>query len=333
GPAKDRKLRKTIGSDWLWLTSWPEVDTAAAETALREAMRSHWARERDAIQRARMQFAVDPAIDGTLNMAIDTKVKAIWFRGYLESSEEGRRALGTLATLFDDLLVDAGQTKSLRTQGIAAQRTPPQKAANQIRVPPRTTAPPRRVAERAPEVDAVPWRLRTLDESLALRTAKIRHPVSPAYSVLVAISQRIDSRRGQRLTHGEQLLVALFDELNAEWENGGLEQYLTNSSGAGGDRARAYLGEIGAWGTLAILDEAAWRFYGGSIPRNSAPRERRLEDVLTTDDDANRWLDAADRRWRTVQKELYERLADYAEDHAADFARPTRGKLAISASS
>ena len=34
-------------------------------------------------------------------------VKTIWFRAYLERSEDGRRALGTVAALFDGLLPDA----------------------------------------------------------------------------------------------------------------------------------------------------------------------------------------------------------------------------------
>ena len=94
------------------------------------------------------------------------------------------------------------------------------------------------------------------------------------------------------------------------------------------EHARAYLGEIGAWGTLALLDEAAWRFCGGAIPRDSDARTARIEAVLNLDDEANRWLDAADRRWRTVQTELYERLVDYAADHRVDFARPTARELA-----
>ena len=323
GPAKERKLRKTIRSDWLWLTSWPEVNTIPAETALREAMRSHWARLHGAIREARQQF-----VDGSLALVTDARVTTIWFRAHLEGNEEGRRALAIVAALFDGLLPDAEASSSMRTKRVTEQPRPAQKTAAPMAPTPRTSAPARRAAERAPAEDAAPWRLRTLDESLALRNAKVRHPVSPAYSVLVAISQRIGSRSAQRLTHGERLFVALFDELNAEWENGGLEQYLTNSSGAGADHARAYLGEIGAWGTLAILDEAAARFYGGSIPRDSATRNARIEQVLTSDDGANIWLDTADQRWRTVQKELYDRLADYAANHPADFARPTTLALA-----
>ena len=145
------------------------------------------------------------------------------------------------------------------------------------------------------------------------------HPVSPAYSALVTISERLDSGGRRRLTHGERLFVTLFEELNAEWENGGLEQYLTNSSGDRAEHARAYLAEIGAWKTLALLDEAAWRFFGGVIPRAGTARRGRVDAVLTSDDTASVWLDAADRRWSLVQNELYDRLVRYATSHATDF--------------
>lgn len=322
GPAKARKLSATINSDWLHLASWPEVKTIPEETALRDAMRSHWPRLGDAIQKARMQFMVDPAVGGLLNRATDAKVKTIWFRANLESTEQGRRALALVATLFDGLLPDVEETRRSGAEDAAAQRLPVERAAAPIVRSTRVRTAPRSAAERMPALDAEPPRVHTFDEALALRTAKIRHPVSPSYSVLLALSERIFSLAGQRLTHGERLFATLFDEMNAEWENGGLEQYLTNASGATAEHARAYLAEIGAWGVLAILDEAAWRFYDGSIPRAESARNRRLENVLMSDDDANRWLDMADRRWRSVQAELYDRLVDYAAAHRADFARP-----------
>ena len=277
GPAKARKLGKTLSFDWMHLTSWPEITTIPTETALRDAMRSHWPRLGDAIQKARIQFIVDPGIDGMLNRATDTLVSTVWFRRYLEGSHEGRRALATVAALFDGLLPDPKDAEKVRARESAVSRAPTEQA---VTAPRRASArPDRHEGERMPKMDSAPWRLRTFEEALALRTSKISHPVSPAYSVILVISERIGSRRGQRLSHGEQMFVTLFDELNAEWENGGLEQYLTNSSGERAEYARAYLAEVGAWETLALLDEAAWRFYGGSIPRSESARNTRLEKV------------------------------------------------------
>jgi hypothetical protein len=169
--------------------------------------------------------------------------------------------------------------------------------------------------------------LYTLAGALALhRTAK-DHPVSPTYAALVAIWDRIESHLQtpadeRRLTHGERLFHELFLHLDGEYQNGGLRQYLENSAGDQGEHARAYLAEIGAWPTLAVLDDISAIFPGGVIPRSRARRTAVLEAADAAAGDFGDPLGDADYRYGKVQGELYKRLVDYVEAHQADFARP-----------
>ena len=78
------------------------------------------------------------------------------------------------------------------------------------------------------------------------------------------------------LTHGEQLVHTLICDLDGEVKNGGLHQYLTNSSGDRAEDVKAYLSELGATELRSMFDEISTFFPDRVISKDRVDREAVL---------------------------------------------------------
>jgi len=125
------------------------------------------------------------------------------------------------------------------------------------------------------------------------------------------------------LTHGEQLAFTLICDLDGEVKNGGLHQYLTNSSGDRAEGVKAYLSELGATELRAMFDEISAFFPGGVIPKDRVEREA----VLWPPDEPTRFsvmdrVELIERRYAGYWNDLWCRVMDYVEAHRTEFAVP-----------
>jgi len=173
----------------------------------------------------------------------------------------------------------------------------------------------------------------TLADAIALRTKPVEGKrggvtVTPDWCAGVAITDRIRSRFQRpadwsNLTDGEQLVFTLHCELDAEVKNGGLHQYLTNSSGDGAEGVKRYLTELGATGLRAMFDEVSTLFPNAIIPSDRAKREAILwpsqEDARLGVMDK---LEKVERRYAAHWDDLWRRVMDYVEAHRTDFEQP-----------
>ncbi|QSX38194.1 DMP19 family protein [Shewanella sedimentimangrovi] len=82
----------------------------------------------------------------------------------------------------------------------------------------------------------------------------------------------------------------LIDELEAEINNGGFDQFFFNSAGDHTEETIQALLTIGANHTANILKKAACKFPGGMPPKDRNIRQELLEDV-SPDSDAFEDLD------------------------------------------
>ena len=71
----------------------------------------------------------------------------------------------------------------------------------------------------------------------------------------------------------------LIDELEAEINNGGFDQFFFNSAGDYTEETIQALVSIGATHTADIVKNAAAKFPGGMPPKNRDARQELLEDV------------------------------------------------------
>jgi hypothetical protein len=85
----------------------------------------------------------------------------------------------------------------------------------------------------------------------------------------------------------------LVNELEAEVNNGGFDQYFFNSSGDNASAAIEALEAIGARKTAEILRTACARFPGGMPPADRNARQALLLEVVSPDSDAFEQVDEA----------------------------------------
>lgn len=232
--------------------------------------------------------AGDTEYRAKMDFAVRRRFAVIRLHAFLRQTAKGRRVIEVVTGLFDGLVfTGSGEVDGERTANTEVGRTPA-----------RTSA-----------------RARTDGGA-----------VSAAYTALVKTLQRKEARREQAgaytPTHGEELFEALFLTLDGVVQNGGLRHYLDNPSGDGAERAKTYLAEIGAWRTLAVLDEVSAHFPGGVIPE----RQRTRVAILTAADkrmkDFNDPLGFAPVRYRAAQEQLYARLAAYVKANRREFPGP-----------
>ena len=232
--------------------------------------------------------AGDTEYRAKMDFAVRRRFAVMRLREFLARTAKGRRVIEVVTGLFDGVMsagsdkVDVGRTTNTKAV----------RASSKTRVSARTDG----------------------------------GAVSAAYKALVKTLQRKEARREQAgaytPTHGEELFEALFLTLDGVVQNGGLRHYLDNPSGDGAERAKTYLAEIGAWRTLAVLDEVSAHFPGGVIPE----RQRTRVAILTAADkrmkDFNDPLGFAPVRYREAQEQLYARLAAYVKANRREFPWP-----------
>jgi Domain of unknown function (DUF4375) len=169
----------------------------------------------------------------------------------------------------------------------------------------------------------------SLESAIALRHAASASPGrSPAYNALVAIVDRIRTRYRRAtdvelLTGAERRLLRLIVELDGEIANGGLDQYLRNSSGDHAQEALSDLEAIGASAVADVLRTAAAWFPDGVISPDSDTRFDQL--IAIEDSDADGFEDritALTKQYREGAPALYELLMDYVEHHRSELAAP-----------
>lgn len=162
-------------------------------------------------------------------------------------------------------------------------------------------------------------------------------PVSAAYKALVKTRRRKESRlelaRDYAPTHGEELFEELFLTLDGAVQDGGVRHYLDNPAGDGyfdrpagdgAENAKAYLAEIGAWRTLALLDDISTLFPDGLIPSSLRERVTILKAAAKHIKKLNNALREADVQYHAAQQELYARLATYVKANLQEFPGPPK---------
>lgn len=151
---------------------------------------------------------------------------------------------------------------------------------------------------------------------------------TPDANALSAITSRIatlfrDEAGFRRLPHRMQLLYVLSFILDSEMLNGGVEQFLSNSSGDLAEECRGCLREIGAADVLAGLAQVERYFPGGRFPADRDERNRCMGEAESGDTEG--WsaaCEAADTAYLAACPGFYARLMDFVEAHGADFAEP-----------
>ena len=176
-------------------------------------------------------------------------------------------------------------------------------------------------------------RVSSLEEAIALRTIPVQGTrggviVTSDWCAAVAITDRVSSRftrpaEWPTLTHGEQLVYTLICALDGEVKNGGLHQYLTNSSGDRAEDVKGYLSELGATELRSMFDEVSDFFPGKVIPKDRAERD----SVLWPHDEPAKsaimdQVEGIERRYAGYWNDLWRRVMDYVEAHRAEFAAP-----------
>ena len=172
-----------------------------------------------------------------------------------------------------------------------------------------------------------------LQEAIALRTVPVQGKrggvtVTPDWCAAVAIVDRIRTRFRRSadwptLTHGEQLVHTLICDLDGEVKNGGLHQYLTNSSGDRAEDVKGYLSELGATELRSMFDEISTLFPDRVISRDRVEREA----VLWPRDEPTKLaimdqVEVIERRYVGYWNDLWLRVMDYVEAHQAEFSLP-----------
>jgi hypothetical protein len=111
--------------------------------------------------------------------------------------------------------------------------------------------------------------------------------------------------------------------MNGEIENGGVHQFLWNSSGDFAEEAKQHLAEIRALGALGVLRKAGAVFPRGVISRDQTKRQRAIEKHQKRG--AKRSTDlwtTLNREYRHASSELHERLYERVRGHQEEFPDP-----------
>lgn len=148
------------------------------------------------------------------------------------------------------------------------------------------------------------------------------------HAALLAVWERIHARlvaRGfESLTNGERLFHTLWFVMDAEITNGGIHQFLWNSSGDFAEDAKHHLDDIGARAVAAPLKKASAVFPDGVIPSDQGARQQVLEEQekLQGDRFEAEW-NALDREYhKAAAGELYTRLLQWTKKNRAQFPDP-----------
>jgi len=164
--------------------------------------------------------------------------------------------------------------------------------------------------------------------ALALVTplARVRRGAPREHAALVAVGERITrllqpTRPDKGLTKGERLFHVLWSVMDAEVQNGGLHQFLSNSSGALGEEAKDHLTTIGAAKARQVLARASVMFSHGVIPKNRRLRNQALSTAEKRADASWKQLAQAEADYAQAAKtDLYPRLLRWVAKHEDEFA-------------
>jgi len=130
---------------------------------------------------------------------------------------------------------------------------------------------------------------------------------------LMALSDRIVLRPTEALTAPQQTFKIVW-ELEAEVNNGGFDQYFSNTSGRDAPRAAAALRAIGAFKCAQIVEAAVGRIDERGL---DWPNDARRRQALTKFD-ADRFSDL-DERFFAYPDPLSALLYRFVVAHPADF--------------
>ena len=86
-------------------------------------------------------------------------------------------------------------------------------------------------------------------------------------------------------------VIRLIDELEAEVNNGGFDQYFFNSTGDNATRTVQALETIGASKTASLLREACLKFPGGTPPTDISLRRKLMLETVSPKSDEFNYLD------------------------------------------
>jgi hypothetical protein len=172
--------------------------------------------------------------------------------------------------------------------------------------------------------------MHTLDEALALQSPSdhVAKGVPKEYPAILAVWERIKSRMvgatfDEGLTRGERLVHILFFVMDSEIENGGVQQFFSNSSGDLAEDAKAALKDIGAKKVLAVIRKASEVFPNGIVPADRETRNDMLNEREGEEGDGF-WehFDELSREYYKTRQELFPLLLAWIRNHREEFALP-----------
>lgn len=135
---------------------------------------------------------------------------------------------------------------------------------------------------------------------------------------LISLSEKICPRLWDggwdALSHAEQVFACVW-QLEAEINNGGFNQFYSNSAGDFATETVNALEEIGAAHTAEIVRQANALFESGEPPRDCEEREEALETIR---DDHEDDLDTLNTAFYEYQDNLSELLHAFVMNHRAD---------------
>jgi hypothetical protein len=168
----------------------------------------------------------------------------------------------------------------------------------------------------------------SLDDAIRLRYATSAPSGGariPAFEALLALRSRIEERlQGSydlsQLVWGERLILRVI-EFDMEAQNGGVDQYLSNSSGDHAEEMKAMLRVIGADQALTALETLCACLPGGIAPTNREERNALMNAAMEADEGSYVVaMNEATDQYLAGHRELYDRTLDYVEAHRTEFA-------------
>ena len=131
--------------------------------------------------------------------------------------------------------------------------------------------------------------------------------MSDTENYLIALSEKICPRLWDdgwdTLSHGEQVFACVW-QLEAEINNGGFDQFYSNSAGDFAIETVNALEEIGAAHTAEIVRRANGLFDGAKPPKDRDEREEALETIRDDHEDDLEQLDSAFYEYKDNLSEL-----------------------------
>jgi hypothetical protein len=135
------------------------------------------------------------------------------------------------------------------------------------------------------------------------------HPAAEDIYHIVAILDEPSDEEALRLPRRDRYAWVVF-RFEKQVMNGGVDQYLSNSSGNLVAECLEALQDIGANKSWALLDRACMAGFGGLPSRDQGDRQKQLQDFRAKHgchlDD---WLDRE--KHQSLEVDLYQKLLDY----------------------